>query len=74
MSTQFAETKANLHPKSLTSRINNLRDRIKGSNNGYLFAPTPEEVYVAMKYSQIFDVQFAALADNFPIRISLRTQ
>jgi len=71
MSTTTNETTQE-NPRSITSRITNLKERIKGSNNGYIFAPTPEEVYVAMKYYQIFDLQFYALNEHVPILIFLR--
>jgi hypothetical protein len=48
-----------------------LVERIRGTNNGYLFAPTAKEVYVAMQYGYIFNVQFDPDADDFPLRISL---
>lgn len=47
-----------------------LRENIALTNNGYLFAPTPTDVYVATLYPKHFAISFAPSAKSFPFRIT----
>jgi len=47
-----------------------LREKIVSTNNGYLFAPTTTDVYVATLYPENFMVSFAPSAKEFPFRIT----
>ena len=53
------------------NRVVNLKEVIKTTNNGYLFAPKPEDVFIAMMAPAIFRVTFDYTVRDFPMRISL---
>lgn len=46
-----------------------LRQKIKGSNNGYLFAPSGEEIETAKANPAMFRVAHDPRATDFPYRI-----
>ena len=47
-----------------------LREVIAGTNNGYLFAPDAEQVYIATLFPDKFSISYAPLAEHFKFRIS----
>lgn len=48
-----------------------LIEKIKSTNNGYLFSPSGQEIDLAGRYPEIFVVRYNAVA-TFPFRISLK--
>lgn len=59
-----------MHPPS--HPVSNLIIKILGTNNGYLFAPTQNEIDIAVKHSTVFDLKIHPNAEFFPNKISLK--
>lgn len=52
----------------IAQKVTELQEKIKTTNNGYLFAPTTEDVYLATVHPERFDVYYQPNSD-FPFRI-----
>lgn len=59
---------------SYISAVVALGDRIKLSNNGYLFAPTLAEVKLAKENPNIFKYTFNPANNHFPHKIEIVTK
>ncbi len=57
---------------SIDTEIETLIERIKLSNNGYLFAPSPAEIATAKANSNLFKYQFNPANSSFPHKIELK--
>lgn len=57
---------------SVYVKASQLTEKIASTNNGYLFAPTAEEVYIATLFPEQFVINYAPLAEHFPLRIAVR--
>lgn len=56
--------------QALNQKVDQLKEVIKTTNNGYLFAPTPEQVYIALVRPQQFTVIYNPEVETpFPIKI-----
>lgn len=52
--------------------MENLIEKIKSTNNGYLFNPSESEITLAEKYPTVFNYRLHTTALFFPRRISLK--
>jgi hypothetical protein len=52
--------------------IEKLVEKIKSTNNGYLFAPTMNEIDLARSFDSIFLVTHKPTSPYFPWKISLK--
>lgn len=57
---------------AIAAKASQLAEKIASTNNGYLFAPTAEEVYIATLFPDDFLINYAPLAEHFPFRIAVR--
>lgn len=51
-----------------------LSETIESTNNGYLFSPSAEQVYIATLFPEQFHIHYAPLAEHFPFRITNRAK
>jgi hypothetical protein len=54
----------------ILTKADALADKVINTNNGYLFCPTTEEIYIATLFPDRFSINYAPLAKDFPLRIT----
>lgn len=55
---------------AIITKAAQLSETIESTNNGYLFSPSAEQVYIATLFPDKFSVSYAPLAEHFKFRIS----
>ena len=55
-----------------STEVENLIEKIKSSNNGYLFAPSESEITLAKKFPDVFKYTYCYFYSSFPHKISLK--